>query len=410
MRQTRVSLLWIGLAAAIVAALATGLLYRSMTRVSLLAGRTDPSVIWTDPMALFTDPGLLGTAVELRVTAVVRDCMETAGHSYRGPAAAPPLDSLLGGDAGYGVAAGAPTPRPTLGSGGPNSSASAEYEAALYGLTLAGGDGGSGCAAVGLAALRDAVGVLASLPYPMEQLQDDAIADPIYQQALTDWRICMEFRGHVAETPEGLIAGLAARLAVSQGEEGRALAVEERSVANDDFACRAQTLDPAMVEIATRLAPTFVQQNGPQLERLIPRPAESGNAGLPPGLGTGDVQVTLIWSSRADLDLAVTDPNGDQVYYGNPTVASGGTLDRDANFPCNTDSASPAVENVFWPEGGAPPGSYVARVIYTTDCANEGPQTFRLVIRVEGSVVHDEVHTVTSDQGSLEVAFSREPS
>jgi len=179
-------------------------------------------------------------------------------------------------------------------------------------------------------------------------------------------------------------------------------------MARHDLACRSQTFDPAVAEIATRLAPTFVERNGTELERLIPRPVD--DTGLPAGLGTGDVQVTLIWSSRADLDLAVTDPNGDQVYYGNPTVASGGTLDRDANFPCNTDDSSPAVENVFWPEGGAPTGGYVARVIYTNDCAGEGPQTFRLLIRVEGKVVHDEVHTVTSDEGSFEVAFSREPS
>ena len=407
MRQTRANLFWIGLAAAVIAALATFLLYRSMTRVPLLAGRTDPAVIWTDPTALFSDPGLLGTAVELRVTEVLRDCMAAAGHSYRGPAEAPPLRSLLDPAGGYGVAAALPTPRPTLGAGGPGSS-SDDYEAALYGVTLAGGDGSSGCAAVGQTALRGAVAILMTLPYPMEQLQDDVIADPAYQEALTDWRTCMSLRGHSVESPEAVIADLAARLAVSQGEAGRALAVEERSIARDDIACRAQTIDPAVAEIGTRLAPTFVERNGPQLEQLIPRPAD--DTGLPAGLGTGDVQVTLIWSSRADLDLAITDPSGDQVYYGNPSVPSGGTLDRDANFPCNSDDSSPAVENVFWPAGGAPSGGYVARVLYTNDCANEGAQSFRLLIRVEGAVVYDQVHTVTSEQGSFEVAFSREPS
>ena len=409
MRHTRANLFGIWLIAAVLAAFPTLLLFRSMTRVSLLAGRTDPSVVWSDPTALFTDPGLLGTAVELRVTAAVRHCMAAAGHSFRGPAAAPALDSLVDPGVGYGVAAGEPTPRPILGDDGPSFPGSPGYEAALYGLALAAGETGGGCAASGLAALGGAVAILTSFPYPLDQLQSDAIADPAYQEALADWRDCMALQGHTADSPEGLMADLAARLAVSQGDAGRALAEEERAVARDDFACRARTIDAAMPEIAARLAPAFVAQNSTQLERLIPRPAGTEDD-LPTGLGTGDVQVTLVWSSRADLDLSVTGPDGEAVFYGNPSGASGGTLDRDANFPCNSDTSSPAVENVFWPEGKAPAGSYVARIVYTSDCAGEGPQSFRLVIRVEGAVVHDEVHTVTSDQGSVEFAFTREPS
>ena len=48
-------------------------------------------------------------------------------------------------------------------------------------------------------------------------------------------------------------------------------------------------------------------------------------------LQTGDVQVTLRWNTTDDLDLWVTDPFGDRVYYGNSQVASGGQLDVDAN-------------------------------------------------------------------------------
>lgn len=32
---------------------------------------------------------------------------------------------------------------------------------------------------------------------------------------------------------------------------------------------------------------------------------------------TGDVQVTLTWNNTADLDLYVTEPNGETIYYGN---------------------------------------------------------------------------------------------
>ena len=51
-------------------------------------------------------------------------------------------------------------------------------------------------------------------------------------------------------------------------------------------------------------------------------------------LGTGDVQVTLRWAGRDDLDLAVMGPGGEMVFYGNPEIASGGTLDVDANGGC----------------------------------------------------------------------------
>ena len=47
---------------------------------------------------------------------------------------------------------------------------------------------------------------------------------------------------------------------------------------------------------------------------------------IPGGLGTGDVQVTLLWSSVADLDLHVVDPWGEEVCFDNPVSSSGGEL------------------------------------------------------------------------------------
>src|SRR5690606_3310657 len=42
-------------------------------------------------------------------------------------------------------------------------------------------------------------------------------------------------------------------------------------------------------------------------------------------LGSGDVQVTLEWGSNADLDLAVTEPSGERISFGNrgPTSTGG---------------------------------------------------------------------------------------
>ncbi len=105
-----------------------------------------------------------------------------------------------------------------------------------------------------------------------------------------------------------------------------------------------------------------------------------------PVLGTGDVQTTLRWATIDDLDLAVTDPQGQTVSYMNRSVPSGGTLDVDANAGCSEQRPSP-VENVFWPPNGGVPGNYVAKVNLFTRCRPErGPIPFRLRILVKGQV------------------------
>ncbi|KAA0675697.1 hypothetical protein [Roseomonas genomospecies 6] len=75
------------------------------------------------------------------------------------------------------------------------------------------------------------------------------------------------------------------------------------------------------------------------------RMAESGAA-------EGELTVTLIWNTSADLDLHVGCPDGAEIYFRN-TTACGGVLDVDAN------SASPIarpVENIHFRQ--AKPGSY----------------------------------------------------
>ena len=100
------------------------------------------------------------------------------------------------------------------------------------------------------------------------------------------------------------------------------------------------------------------------------------------------MQVTLRWSSAVDLDLAVTDPSGASIDYANPLSASGGQLDRDANYPCDTATSTP-VENVFWPPGGAPAGHYVVTVHYRSGCGQSPGEPFELTIRLDGEVLQD---------------------
>ena len=124
-----------------------------------------------------------------------------------------------------------------------------------------------------------------------------------------------------------------------------------------------------------------------------------------PELGTGDVQVTLRWHNTADLDLHVTDPSGEEIYFDDPSAASGGQLDHDANYPCEEGTSSP-VENVFWPSGGAPLGRYTVQVHYFDQCSGEGTTDFTVTILVDGS---SETHqgSLALDQIVTVSAFSR---
>jgi hypothetical protein len=379
------------------AAVAAGglLAYHFLTRVDDLAGRRDPAEIYADPTLLFTDPGILGSAIEVRVTEAVRACMAEAGFDYRGPAVVADWKDLLDPAAdGYGLATGPAAPRPVMGAGGPGAGERTPYEEALYGSALAASEGGvAGCAAAGQAALDGALAVLDAMPYTLEQLEADAAAHPAWVAALGEWSSCMAERGIAAASPEDLIASLAAALALASGDDARALADGERAAAAADFACRAATLDPALEQVAADLAPVFVERNRPQLTVLVPLPGSTGEEGL----GTGDVQVTLRWQSNADLDLAVLDPQGAAVDYISRTSASGGQLDRDANYPCASATTAP-VENVFWPPAGAPAGHYVVTVTYRTGCGMSPGDPFELIIRLDGEIVHDGRETL--DPGS----------
>jgi hypothetical protein len=96
--------------------------------------------------------------------------------------------------------------------------------------------------------------------------------------------------------------------------------------------------------------------------------------------GTGQVRVTLQWSATNDLDLHVIDPFGEEIFFANPTSDSGGTLDFDSNISCIPDGG---VENIFWPENGAPSGNYQVIVDNFTACESAAPYT--VTVSVNGS-------------------------
>ncbi len=86
-----------------------------------------------------------------------------------------------------------------------------------------------------------------------------------------------------------------------------------------------------------------------------PRPSPT-----PRVLGTGPIQITLAWNTIDELDLYVTDPGQQTVFFNNRVIPSGGRLDVDANADCVAVTENP-VENVFW-ASSPPSGLYLIEV------------------------------------------------
>lgn len=83
-------------------------------------------------------------------------------------------------------------------------------------------------------------------------------------------------------------------------------------------------------------------------------------------VGTGDVQVSISWDAASDVDLHVVEPSGEEIYYGHAQSATGGKLDLDSNAGCVIDNKDN--ENITWPTGQAPHGTYSVRVDYFDAC------------------------------------------
>ncbi|MGB0562491.1 MAG: hypothetical protein ACPGVO_11915 [Spirulinaceae cyanobacterium] len=118
----------------------------------------------------------------------------------------------------------------------------------------------------------------------------------------------------------------------------------------------------------------------------IPRQQGRYSLDMTTALGSGAFQATLSWRSTDDLDVAVRDPNGDIVSFGETQIRSGGRLDVDSNAQCRGVTTTP-VENIFWPHNGAPSGEYVIVVSLYQHCGGRsGPVPFTLRLNVQGTV------------------------
>src|SRR5262245_17500983 len=81
----------------------------------------------------------------------------------------------------------------------------------------------------------------------------------------------------------------------------------------------------------------------------------------------GSLRVELVFGAGADLDLYLTDPSQETVYYANsPSRVNGGRLEADLRC----EAAPPRVETIVF--AGAPPGRYRVGVDRAETCSGGG--------------------------------------
>lgn len=105
------------------------------------------------------------------------------------------------------------------------------------------------------------------------------------------------------------------------------------------------------------------------------------------GFSSGHIQITLAWSTGADLDLYVTDPMGFVISYQNRRSPSGGHLDHDARGACVRSQSGATIENIYWNTQNPPRGSYQIEVHYWGDCRVAGVTQATLSIAVGGQII-----------------------
>jgi uncharacterized protein YfaP (DUF2135 family) len=107
------------------------------------------------------------------------------------------------------------------------------------------------------------------------------------------------------------------------------------------------------------------------------------------GYASGAIQITVAWNTGADIDLYVTDPAGETLFYNEQSrqVASGGQLDQDARGECRVEQEHTRIENAFWPGPRVPHGEYKVALHYWGPCGSNAATTATISIAVGRKVL-----------------------
>lgn len=108
------------------------------------------------------------------------------------------------------------------------------------------------------------------------------------------------------------------------------------------------------------------------------------------GYGTGPLQITMAWNTRADVDLLVRTPSGELLSSQNPSSAAGGTVDHSARGGCILGTAREAtadqIENAVWTTRPAS-GDYELIAHYWGECTGGGATMVTMTVTAFGQVI-----------------------
>ncbi len=122
---------------------------------------------------------------------------------------------------------------------------------------------------------------------------------------------------------------------------------------------------------------------------------------------TGDVHIMLKWENYNDLDLHCIDPLGHHIFFNRKKSPTGGWLDVDKNARGREDNRP--IENIFWPEGSAPFGTYRVFVNYYAQHDNVGPTNFEVTMRYGDQRGDFKGRLTVVKENSIEKSFVLKP-
>lgn len=104
--------------------------------------------------------------------------------------------------------------------------------------------------------------------------------------------------------------------------------------------------------------------------------------------GTGKLQISLSWDQLNDVDLHVIQPDGEEIYYGNPYSSNGGELDVDSNAACYLDSINN--ENIYYADTTGVTiqnGEYEVLVDLWANCDIPDSTSYAIVAYYDGQMI-----------------------